>query len=214
MTLKIGIISQKGGVSKSSVARLLAKEYAANEWFVKIADMDTNQGTCTKWNARRMTNGHKPDISVEQFSTVKQVKKIYNTYDLVIFDGKPYADSQTVEIAKESDIIIIPTGNSLDDLEPTIELANSLRALKIDLNKVIVALPKVGTSNNETDEVKKFIQGAGYSIINTEIPEKTAYRRAMDLGLTMTETTFPTLNQKADLFAQEIMNKIEELKVV
>lgn len=46
----IGIISQKRGVGKSTLARLLAREYSANKWMVKIADMDSRQGTSTRWN--------------------------------------------------------------------------------------------------------------------------------------------------------------------
>ena len=40
MTLFLGIVSQKGGVGKSTLARLVAKEYATAGWRVKIADLD------------------------------------------------------------------------------------------------------------------------------------------------------------------------------
>jgi chromosome partitioning protein len=36
----IGFISQKGGVGKSTLARLVAREYASGGWNVKIADLD------------------------------------------------------------------------------------------------------------------------------------------------------------------------------
>ncbi|MHC5747164.1 MAG: hypothetical protein ACYTXT_35825 [Nostoc sp.] len=40
MTVLVGVISQKrGGVGKSTLARLIAREYAAG-WDVKIADLD------------------------------------------------------------------------------------------------------------------------------------------------------------------------------
>ena len=37
MALKIGVVSQKGGVGKSTLCRLIACEYARNGWNVKIA---------------------------------------------------------------------------------------------------------------------------------------------------------------------------------
>ncbi|WP_193371722.1 hypothetical protein [Polymorphum gilvum] len=40
MTLFIGTISQKGGVGKSTLARLIAREYALAGWNVKIADLE------------------------------------------------------------------------------------------------------------------------------------------------------------------------------
>jgi Mrp family chromosome partitioning ATPase len=45
MTLMIGMVSQKGGVGKSTMSRLVAREYAAAGWEVKIADLDVSQGT-------------------------------------------------------------------------------------------------------------------------------------------------------------------------
>ena len=52
MTVLVGVISQKGGVGKSTLARLIAREYAAAGWDVKIADLDISQGTSTDWKQR------------------------------------------------------------------------------------------------------------------------------------------------------------------
>ena len=70
MAALIGLVSQKGGVGKSTLARLVAREYAAAGWQVKIADLDISQGTSTDWKQRRERAGVKPDIAVEPFGTV------------------------------------------------------------------------------------------------------------------------------------------------
>ena len=54
MATIIGIVSQKGGVGKSTIARLLAREYAQAGWNAKIADLDVAQGTSFNWQARRL----------------------------------------------------------------------------------------------------------------------------------------------------------------
>ena len=54
--LSIGVISQKGGVGKSTTARLIAVNSAMAELDTKIIDLDIQQGTCTAWNSRRMQN--------------------------------------------------------------------------------------------------------------------------------------------------------------
>jgi chromosome partitioning protein len=36
---------EKGGVGKSTLARLIAREYAATKWNGKIVDLDIGQGT-------------------------------------------------------------------------------------------------------------------------------------------------------------------------
>jgi pantothenate kinase-related protein Tda10 len=63
-TAIIAIVSQKGGVGKSTMARALAREAANNGLKVKIADLDTQQGTSVDWlwflktsSARTKTRG-------------------------------------------------------------------------------------------------------------------------------------------------------------
>ena len=54
MAVLLALISQKGGVSKSTLARLIAREYANAGWNVKIADLDVSQGTSFHWQGRRL----------------------------------------------------------------------------------------------------------------------------------------------------------------
>ena len=80
--VKIGVISQKGGVGKSTITRLLAREYSSNKWNVLIADMDISQATSTNWQRRRCELDVLPYISSQQFSHVHQVKKHVENYDM------------------------------------------------------------------------------------------------------------------------------------
>ncbi|MHC5722014.1 MAG: nucleotide-binding protein, partial [Nostoc sp.] len=92
-------MSQKGGVGKSTLARLIAREYAAAGWDVKIADLDISQGTSTDWKQRREVNGIQPEIAVEPFRTVAQALKHASVYDLMVMDGPPHSMQGTLEIA-------------------------------------------------------------------------------------------------------------------
>ena len=120
------MVSQKGGVCKSTISRLLAREFAIEKWKVKIADTDVKQGTSFNWSSRRLQNKVYPDIPVQQFGSIKSVLEEATTQDLMIIDGAPHSSKMTKEIAEASDMIIIPTGLSLDDLEPTVLLAHEL----------------------------------------------------------------------------------------
>jgi hypothetical protein len=71
--VSIGICSQKGGVGKSTLARLIAREYASAKWNVKIADLDIGQGNSFNWQSRRLQHDIKPVIAVERFGTVEQI---------------------------------------------------------------------------------------------------------------------------------------------
>ena len=209
--MTIGVIKQKGGVAASTLCRTIAVSYALGEWSVKIADMDTKQGTSTKWNARRMSNEIKPTISVEQFATVTSAKKQLNNYDLLIFDGAPHSSSQTLEIAKASNLILIPCGVSIDDLEPTVLLCHELEAKKINMENVYIVFSRVGNSHIELSEGFKYMKMAGYKYLSNVIYEKTAIRRASDEGKAAQETRFKSVNDNTNLVLQDIINIINDL---
>jgi chromosome partitioning protein len=70
MTTIIAFVSQKGGVGKSTLARALAREAAHGGLTVKIADLDTQQGTSVDWHRTRLHTGQQPAVAVEAFATV------------------------------------------------------------------------------------------------------------------------------------------------
>ena len=82
MGYSIGVVSQKGGVGKSTIARSIATAYAQNEWDVKIADLDINQSTSYQWQKRRLQAQIEPVIQVECFGAVSQAIKQADHYDL------------------------------------------------------------------------------------------------------------------------------------
>lgn len=210
MALKIANLSQKGGVGKSTLSRAIAIEYARNKWDVKIADMDLKQSTCSLWNRERMKNNHTPLISVETFSKVKDALKHEENYDLMIFDGSGHADLQTLEIAKMSDFIILPSGLSKDDLTPQIKLAHELTKKGISRKKIGIALSRVGKSDRELNDTIEYIELAGYKYLGY-IKEKTSISQSHDDGLAANETKYKSINEQVDTLIQGVVDSIQEL---
>jgi chromosome partitioning protein len=206
MAALVGLVSQKGGVGKSTLARLVAREYAAAGWQVKIADLDISQGTSTDWKQRRERSRARPDIAVEPFGTVAQALKVTQLYDLVVFDGPPHSMAGTLEIANVSDAIILPTGLSLDDLKPSVLLAHELIQNRIPPDRIVFALCRVGDRENEIAEARAYIARAGYTALEGELPERTGYRRASDQGRAASETTHPSLRERAERLAQSMID--------
>src|SRR5450631_2027330 len=106
MAVIIAFVSQKGGIGKSTIARLVAREYANAGWSVKIADLDVSQGTSFNWQGRRLQAGIEPVIPVERFGTVEQAVRIAGQLDLMIFDAPPNSTAATLRIARAADIVI------------------------------------------------------------------------------------------------------------
>ena len=207
MTIIVGTVSQKGGVGKSTIARLVAREFAAQGWTVKIADLDISQATSFRWRSRRLEHRIEPDIPVEQFARVDQALKFADQYDLFVIDGAPHATQATQAIAKACDLVIVPTGLAVDDLEPTVVLAHDL-ARHTQRNKIAFALCRVGDSGAEIMEVRQYLSQTNYKVLDGELPDKTGYRRAFDEGRVATETRYPGLNRRAERLAQSIVDGI------
>ena len=211
MAIIVGMVSQKGGVGKSTLARLLAREFAAQDWRVKIADLDLSQATSFQWRARRLAHEIEPDIPVEQFGRVDKALRIADQYNLLIFDGAPHATEGTRAIAAASDLVVIATGLAVDDLQPGVRLAHDLVKHSVPRANIVFALCRVGNSRVEIEDARLYLEHARYTVLGGVLPEKVAYRRASDEGRALTETRYPTLNARAEQLAQSMVDKISEL---
>jgi chromosome partitioning protein len=208
MTYVVGIISQKGGVGKSTISRALGCEAAKAGLKVKLADLDIQQGTIVNWNRKRLENSVIPLVSVESFKSAEQALSEANHYDLLILDGPARTSKATLEIAKAANLVVQPTGASVDDLEPAILTFHELVKATINRSKLVFALSRIGTDSEERD-CRSYIEEAGYHTLHGYLPEKPAYRHAQNIGFCVTETKYSTLNKKAEEMIQSLVGKIE-----
>ena len=212
MTHIIGFISQKGGVGKSTLARMMAREFVVGGISCKIADLDTQQQTCTLWAGRRAEAQVAPDLQIQSFASVRDAVAEAPRFEALILDGKPNASKQTVEIAKAADLIVVPTGQTIDDLHPGVVLAHSLRKAGIGPVRFAFALFKTTGSARERLSARAYLHEAGYSVLDGDVAATTAYGSASDAGKAITETSFRTLNDRASQLAQSIIDQLAQLQ--
>ena len=208
--LIIACLSQKGGVGKSTLARLMARTYATAEWTVKIADFNVRQKTSVDWVATRMASEIKPEIAAEPYANAKNMRR--EDVDLVVADGKPDSDQTSLDIARLANFVIIPTGLPLDDLRPQILFAHELISKGVDRNRILFVLNKTADSDLAQSEARAFIEQAGYQVAKQDLGAKTGYQMAQNLGHAISETKFTSLNEKADELAAEIVDRINKLE--
>lgn len=206
----IACISQKGGVGKSTIARLLARTYADADWAVKIADFNTKQKTSVDWAALRLESGHSPPIPAEVFSSVRAVSKQLDKFDLVVFDGRPDSDTSTRELAAAANMVVIPTGVTRDDLAPQIMFAVELTR-HIGRQKIIFVLNKVADSKIAIEEARSIIQTAGFAVAKAHLTWQAGYQIAQDAGKAISETSFTSLNERAESMAAELVERMNQL---
>jgi chromosome partitioning protein len=204
----IAFVSQKGGVGKSTLARALAREGAKGGLRVKLADLDTQQGTAVDWHRIRLAAGVEPVISTEAYATAAQALAVAGQYDLLILDGPARTSAATLEIARSSSIVVQPTGAAADDLRPAIREFHALVKAGVPTNKLVFALSRIGTEAEEND-ARQYITEAGYEALPGSLPERAGYRMAQNAGYAITETRFQPLNERADALIQALIDRIE-----
>jgi chromosome partitioning protein len=203
----IAFVSQKGGVGKSTLARALAREAAAGGLKTKIADLDTQQGTSVDWQRTRLNAKIEPAVAAEAFSSASAALKLADQYDLLILDGPARTSKGTLEIARVADLVVQPSGASVDDLRPAVREFHALIKAGIARDKLIFALNRIGTTAEEA-ETRAYIAEAGYATLDGCLLERPAYRKAQNTGHAVTETSYTGLNAKADSLIQALIDRV------
>lgn len=203
----VSFVSQKGGVGKSTLARAFATGASQAGHAVKLADLDTQQATVTDWHRQRLNNGYASIGSVEVFKKASEAIKHAEHYDFLILDGAARASTATLDIAKVSDLVILPTCASRDDLIPAIKLAHELQNNGVAKEALVLALTRVSTESEITD-ARTFIKESGHTVLEGCLYEKPSYRQAQNEGLSVIETRYQTLNKKADSLISSIISHL------
>jgi chromosome partitioning protein len=208
--LNIACLSQKGGVGKSTLSRLVARTYAAAGWKAKIADFNPKQKTSVDWVALRQAQRVEPEIAAESFTSVKSALR--QDVDLMVFDGKPDSDTSTLEIAREAHLVLIPCGVTLDDLKPQALFAHELVARGVSKQKLLFVLNKTNESFIATQDARRYLASSGLVMAAGELAMKVGYQIAQNSGRAVSETTFPSLNEKAEQLAAEIVTRATQIQ--
>jgi chromosome partitioning protein len=209
MTVIVAFVSQKGGVGKSTLARALACEAALSGLRVKVADLDTQQGTTADWHRLRLANNLEPVVSVEVFAKAAQALKAAESADILIIDGPARTSQATLEIARAADLVVQPSGPSRDDLIPAVREFHALTKAGIPPSRLAFALNHIGTLAEEL-AARHYLEEAGYAVLESCLKEKPAYRQAQNTGRAITETRYTPLNEQADNLIQSLINRITD----
>jgi chromosome partitioning protein len=206
--LVIGVVSQKGGVGKSTLCQLIAREAAAQGRTAKILDFDVKQMSSVDWVRARLERDFEPAVEAEPSKDVRKALKLNRDYDVLVLDGAPGTPKRTAELIEECDLIVLPTGASRADLVPTLALARRIADMKHGIKGPIFALCRVLT-DAEVAEARATIGAAGFATLDGELIERPGYRAAQNLGRSPSETAFPSLNTRAKKLARAILERLD-----
>lgn len=176
----ISLVSQKGGVGKSTLASNLAAYASSKGLKTTIIDLDP-QSSLTAWYGLRLR--HRDDVELlVKGSVVDQVKQQAKAgFDLCIIDTPPHNSTESATAVSVSDITIVPVRASAFDLiasKPTFELLAS--------GKGGVVLNAVPSSSAVKDSAIDFVKQSGLKVLAV-IGQRIAFQHAVNEGKGVTE---------------------------
>ena len=205
ITKVIACLSQKGGGGKSTLARCLAVELTKQKNKVLLVDLDIQQKTSQEWAERRKNQGIKPLINCQSFPYFP-TELLKKDYDYLIIDGPAKISKESLEIAKQANLIIQPVRPYLDDLNPAIREFNGLFKSGIPKNKLTFLINAAGSPAMEKN-TREYLSQVNYYIFPISLEEKVSYQEAQNYGLAISEVKYSRLKKQVQLLVKSILKK-------
>ena len=213
----VSLLSQKGGIAKSTLARLLGVGLVrTNEKaHVHLLDVDVNQQTCVAWYQNRLklreelskenAKNIPPGLHVVGCGSAKDVKDfVTDNSGIFIVDTPGQASKLTFDLAKYSDYSIFPFTGSLDSFKPQVDLVQLLTEAGLDRGKFRFIMSMA--DNSVSDNIaKKELRRLGIKIYDGSIPIRASFKSLMNRGYALNEGTHPALQAKIVALVEEVL---------
>jgi chromosome partitioning protein len=182
----ISIVNSKGGVGKTNVAVGMAvAAFLAGKVSVLI-DLDP-QTSAAKWKDRR--EEEHPAVVSAQTARLKQTLAAAEELgaEVVIIDTAGRNDTSALDAARVSDLVLIPTGTDMIELEELPSVANTIRLAGSP--PAFVVLNKMNpTATRQVIEARDLIRASfGLECAPVFLSQRRAYSDAMTTGRTPQE---------------------------
>ena len=179
----LAVLSQKGGVGKTTLATCLAVAAEQAGERAAIIDIDP-QATASFWQDVR--SAETPAVvSVQPIRLGAMIKACADAgTDLVIIDGAAVARDVTFEAAKHADFVLVPTKTAVFD---TMSMTHTLEVVREQKKPFAVVLTFVPPQGQETGDAIAAIEELGAAVCPVMIGNRKAFFRAQGAGQAVQE---------------------------
>lgn len=184
-----GIINQKGGVGKTTLALNIAAALAMDGSKVLLIDAD-KQGTASDWSALRGDAGAPfRIIGMARENMARDAITLAADYHYTVIDAPPHDGAITRGVIIASDVVIIPiepSGFSTWAADKTISQVREAVIIKPSLKCGIVVSRKIKNTVLGRD-IRDMAEPFGMTIFETEIIQRIQFAEAGTLGRSIFE---------------------------
>jgi chromosome partitioning protein len=203
----IGLLNQKGGVGKTTLAIALAACFAQLGFRVLLVDMDP-QGSALDWAAARKDDPLFSVVGLPRASVHKEIASIGAGYDIVILDGPPRVTDLARSAIMASDLVVIPVQPSPYDIwaaEEIIKLIDEARVYKEKLKACFAINRKIANTAIGRD-VREALGGYPLHVLAATVSQRVVFAvaAASGLGVWELDPDSPAAKETAAL-AEEIL---------
>lgn len=182
----VAIISQKGGVSKTTIATALGVAAEQDRKTAAVFDLDP-QGSASFWKDTRQSEAPAV-ISVQPVRLAHMLKAAKDAgTDLVILDAPPVAKDIAFQAAEHADFILIPTKPAVLDLMAATETLKLVKRATEPPKPSAVVMTFCPIQGREVPDTEAAIRQMGAQVCPVRIYNRVAYSRSQQTGLTALE---------------------------
>ncbi|AAF11242.1 ParA family protein [Deinococcus radiodurans] len=189
----IAITSEKGGVGKSTLAVHLTGALIERGLDAALIDEDGRVGSSLRWARRREEGLGFPVLDADE---VKPKKLAALDAVLIDTEGRPRRKDLRA-LAERADLILIPSGPTMLELEATRELLDFFED-EGAARRVRVVLTRVPPTGQAGEQAREDLRDDGWTVCNTALRSYTVYQKAAELGALCRDVRDPRAEQAWD----------------
>jgi chromosome partitioning protein len=202
----IGILNQKGGVGKTTLAVNLAAALQRQGGRVLLIDADP-QGSALDWAAAREDPPLFAVVGLPRATVHKEIAVIGEGYDHIVIDGPPRVTDLARSAIMASDLVLIPVQPSPYDIwaaDEVVKLIAEARVYKETIKSVFVVNRKIANTAIGRD-VGEALAAYPVPVLKAFVTQRVVFAEAVAQGKSIFE-----IDQEG-LAAKEVQAVLDEL---
>ncbi|MDP2852587.1 MAG: ParA family partition ATPase [Gallionella sp.] len=202
----IGILNQKGGVGKTTLAVNLAAAMQRQGGRVLLIDADP-QGSALDWAAAREEPPLFAVVGLPRSTVHKEIAVIGEGYDHIVIDGPPRVTDLARSAIMASDLVLIPVQPSPYDIwaaDEVVKLIAEARVYKENIKSVFVVNRKIANTAIGRD-VGEALAAYPVPVLKAFVTQRVVFAEAVAQGKSIFE-----IDQEG-LAAKEVQAVLDEL---